>query len=91
MLRRNQNSEALKFGDIVEAAYELGSLLAPDRAMAGDLAARHLERVLVRGGNLRLVAELADLARDLAPSASHARRSRSHARPSGSAQLAAAH
>jgi hypothetical protein len=57
---------AHQLGEVVAAAYELGTLVAPDRTMAADLAARHLERMLVRSGNARLVAAVADLARELA-------------------------
>ncbi len=62
--------------EAVAAAYELGSAVAPDRATAADLAARHLERVLVRGSNARLALALADLARELAPAGPRARRAR---------------
>lgn len=58
-------SATQEFGEIVAAACELGSWVAADRAMARDLATRHLERVLLHGRNARLRAELADLAREL--------------------------
>lgn len=72
----HQNPKATKLGEIVIAAYDLGSAVASDPATAGDLAARHLERLLLRGGNARVVAALADLAQDLAPTGRHSRRSR---------------
>ena len=90
MHTRNQNPEAPKLGEIVAAAYELGSTLTPDRATATDLAARHLERVLVRGGNARLVAALADLGRELAAQGPRARRPRVQTRSWTTTQLAAA-
>jgi hypothetical protein len=64
MQTRDQKSEGLKLGDIVSASYELGS--AVDRAMAGELAARRLGRLLARGRNARLAVALSDLSRDLA-------------------------
>jgi hypothetical protein len=66
MQTRNQKSEGPKLGDMVAAIYELGSAVAPDRATAGDLAARSLGRILARGRNARLAIALSDLARDLA-------------------------
>ena len=56
-----------KLEDVITAAYEVSDVITADRAMATELAARHLERVLVRGANLRLVAALRHLARELAP------------------------
>jgi hypothetical protein len=71
-------------GEVVAAAYELGTVVAPDRTTAADLAARHLARMLARSGNARLVAAVADLARELAGTIMthqgkprHTRRSRS--------------
>ena len=56
-----------KLEDAITAAYEVSDAITPDRAMANALAARHLERVLVRGANVRLIAALESLARELAP------------------------
>jgi hypothetical protein len=63
------NEPAQSLGDLVAASYDLGRAMgvAPDTKAAGELAARHLERVLVRGSNLRLNASLARLARELGP------------------------
>lgn len=66
MQTRDQKPEGPKLGDVVAASYELGSAVAPDRALAGDLAARRLGRILARGRNARLAVALSDLARDLA-------------------------
>jgi hypothetical protein len=54
-------------GDLVAASYDLGQAIAQESATAAELAARHLERVLVRGANLRLNVALARLARELGP------------------------
>jgi len=59
-------AQTKRLGDVITAAYEVSDEISPDRAVANELAARHLERVLVRGANLRLVAALRDLARELA-------------------------
>ena len=70
MQTREQNQPKARLGEVVEAAYALGSLVAAaDRATASDLAARRLERVLVRGRNRHLAVALAGLARELAPEA----------------------
>jgi len=66
MQTRNRASEGPKLGDAVAAFYELGNVVAPDRAKARDLAARCLGRRLARSGNVRLAMALTDLARDLA-------------------------
>lgn len=66
MQTRNRASEGPELGDAVAAFYELGNAVAPDRATAGDLAARCLGRMLARGGNGPLAVALTDLARDLA-------------------------
>ncbi len=76
MQTKHEISTTLTLGEAVAAAYELGSAVAPDRATAADLAARHLERVLVRGSNARLALALEDLARDLAPAGPRAIRAR---------------
>jgi hypothetical protein len=78
-------SQTQRLGDFVAAAYEVSSAVAPDRAMANALAARHLERVLARGANVRLVAALRGLARELAPA--RVRRARSNVRDTGGAPL----
>src|SRR5579863_1389120 len=51
-----------------------GRGVGTDAPSVADLAAHRLERVLVRGGNLRLAAALAALARELAPPSSSANR-----------------
>jgi hypothetical protein len=66
MQTKNPKSGGPKLGDMVATIYELGSAVAPDRATAGDLAARSLGRILARGHNARLAITLSDLARDLA-------------------------
>ena len=45
----------------------LGHAVGSDRTTTGELAARHLERVLLHGSNARLRAAMADLARELTP------------------------
>lgn len=69
MHRNVEESKTLNLGEIVTAACELGGTLTADRAVATELAARHLERLLVRGRNARIAAALAELANELAPSA----------------------
>ena len=64
---RNYDVEGLRFEQVVEAAFELGGAIAPDRATAAELATRHLERVLVRGRNAHLLVTLKNLARELEP------------------------
>jgi hypothetical protein len=66
-MKANQNSKILNLGAMVEKLFEQGSTVADDAVAAADLAARRLERVLVRGGNARLAFALADLALELAP------------------------
>jgi hypothetical protein len=56
MQTKHLDSQTQKVGDAVVAAFDLGNSVAGDRAIAGELAARHLERVLVRGSNARLAA-----------------------------------
>jgi hypothetical protein len=46
---------------------DLGSAIAGDGDTASKLAARRLERVLLRGSKARLALAIAGLARDLAP------------------------
>ena len=67
----NQNESRLQLGEIVAASCELGNSVTADDAMATNLAARHLGRVLAHGGNRRLVAALRDLARELTPAGAH--------------------
>jgi hypothetical protein len=68
MQTREQSPPKPRLGEVVEAAYALGSLVAAtDRETASDLAARRLERVLARGGNRHLAIALAGLARELGP------------------------
>jgi hypothetical protein len=67
MHRNVGESMTLYLGQIVTAACDLGGTIAADRAVATELAARHLERVLVRGRNARIAAALAELANELAP------------------------
>lgn len=70
----NASSKMLTLGATVEKLVASADALAGENAAAADLVAHRLERVLVRGGNLRLAAALADLARDLAPTSSISRR-----------------
>ncbi len=72
MQSSGQTSDALKLGEVIEALCELGSAIAPDPRMAADLATHRLERVLLRGENVRLTADLTELARELARSTSTA-------------------
>src|SRR5450755_1894348 len=53
MHRNLGRSQTLSLGEIVTAACELGGIIAADPTVAAALAARHLERVLVRGSNAR--------------------------------------
>jgi hypothetical protein len=55
----------MKLGEVVEAAYALGGPIAPDDATRAALAARRIERVLARAGDLRMQGALIDLAREL--------------------------
>ena len=75
MQNNNLSAQTKKLGDVITAAYAVSGAITSDRATADELAARHLERVLVRGANLRLVAALRDLARELAPAGTRAVRS----------------
>ncbi len=69
-MKTNENSKMLSLGAMVEKLFEQGNAVADDAVAAADLAARRLERVLVRGGNARLAVALADLALELAPASS---------------------
>lgn len=74
MQTTNQNSTKLTLGAMVEKLCRQGSAVAADHTAGADLAARRLERLLVRGGNVRLATALADLAQELAPVAVGTRR-----------------
>jgi hypothetical protein len=67
MQTKDRSGMAPNLGEMIEAAYDLGESLTPDPAAAAELAARHLERVLVRGSNARLMAMLENLAAELSP------------------------
>lgn len=77
MHRTIGESQTQSLGEIVAAAYELGVTIASDRGVAAELAARHLERMLARGRNVRIAAALVDLASELEPARAHAAPSRS--------------
>lgn len=79
MRTKREDSQAQNLGDAVVAAVDLGAGVARDRSVASALAARHLERVLARGANRRLVAALASLARELAPTRARTPRARGRA------------
>jgi hypothetical protein len=68
MKRNVGESQTQNFGEVIVAACEFDSDVAPD-ATAMERAALHLERVLVRGSNARIAAALAELAAELAPAA----------------------
>jgi hypothetical protein len=67
MPTHNRNPESSRSAEVVEAGCESGGALGSDGAMAVDHAARRLERVLVRGHNVRIQAALAALALEFAP------------------------
>lgn len=54
-------------GDVVVAAYDSGRAVASDRDSAAELAARYVERVLLREHNTRLLVALVQLAREVGP------------------------
>ena len=64
---QTKQADSEKLGEVVAAAYAVSSAITSDRTTAAELAPRHLERVLDRGCNARLVAALRGLARELAP------------------------
>jgi hypothetical protein len=68
MNAKQQIEGGLKLGELVAAAYDLGTQVASDPSAAAELAARRLERVLLRGGNPRLQAAIAAFAKELRPS-----------------------
>ena len=74
MQTRDQNSKKLGLGATVEMFCQDASTVAADDSAVADLAARRLERLLLRGSNLRLAAALAALAEELASVCSGAQR-----------------
>lgn len=73
-MKTNQKSKLMSLGAMVEKLVEQENALADGTVGAADLAAHRLERVLARGGNMRLAAALADLGRELAPVSSRRHR-----------------
>lgn len=73
MLTTKQNSKKLSLGATVEMLCQDARAVAADDFSITDLAARRLERVLIRGRNLRIADALAALAQELAPASSSAR------------------
>lgn len=65
MPTKHAESRRHTLGDIVAAAYDLGSAVAPDPEAGSAFAARHVEHALMRGDNLRVAVALSGLARDL--------------------------
>jgi hypothetical protein len=90
MQTQQPSVQTKKLGDVIAAAYEMSTAVASDGATANELAARHLERVLTRGANMRLVAALRGLARQLAPSRAHTARSDVHGKTWAPRRLAVA-
>lgn len=90
MQTKQGTSQTERLGDLVVAAYEISGAVASDRATADELAARHLERVLVRGPNVRLVVALKGLARELARASVRPARSTVRDRDWAPARLAVA-
>lgn len=83
------SSKSTNLGDAVAAAVDLGSAIAGERDTASKLAARRLERVLLRGSNARLALAIVDLAFELAPrSAAASALDRGRARARGLTALA---
>jgi len=74
MKTTDRNSTKLSLGATVELLCQGASAIAADGDSAADLAAHRLERVLVRGGNMRLAAALATLAQELIPVSSGTKR-----------------
>jgi hypothetical protein len=74
MKTTDRNSTKLSLSATVEMLCQDTGALAADDGSAVDLAARRLERVLVRGGNLRLAPALAALAQELVPVSSGTKR-----------------
>ncbi len=65
MPTKHGESRRHTLGEIVAAAYDLGSAVAPDPEGISAFAARHVERALLRGDNLHVAVALSGLARDL--------------------------
>ena len=70
----NESSKTVTLGATVEMLVASADAVGATGSTAAELAAHRLERVLVRGGNVRLAAALADLAGELAPVSSNPRR-----------------
>ena len=71
---RHTDSDMQQLGDAIAAAYAVSTTVSSNSTTASELAARHLERVLVRGANVRVVAALRELASELAPARARASR-----------------
>lgn len=69
----NEQGRTPTLGDTIEALCRDGVAIARDSHLGASLAGSRLERVLVRAGNARLAMALADLAGELAPTASRRR------------------
>lgn len=69
----NQNGRTVTLGSTIAELCRDGEAIAEDARLGASLAGHRLERVLVRGGNARLAMALADLAGELAPTASRRR------------------
>jgi hypothetical protein len=69
MRTMKRNALGTSLGDVIAASCELGSAVSPEQTMAAELAARHIARVLVQGGNSRLTAALVLLADELSAGA----------------------
>jgi hypothetical protein len=65
MRTTERNSAGISLGEVIAASCELGSAVSADRGVAAELAARRVGRVLAQGGNARLAAAVALLAREL--------------------------
>jgi hypothetical protein len=76
IMTTNESSRKLTLGAMVEELVAGAGAMTTEGRAAAELAAQRLERVLVRGGNLRLAAALADLALELAAPSSASRRQR---------------
>jgi hypothetical protein len=90
MQSHQSKSGTEQLGEAIAAAYESSTAVAPNSTTATELAARHLERVLARGANVRLVAALRDLAREFAPIRVRSSQSDGHGRTWAPTSLAAA-
>jgi RNA polymerase-binding transcription factor DksA len=65
MPTRHEESRTHTLGDVVAAAYDLGSAVAPDPTVVPAFAARQVEDALVRGNHLDVAVALSGLAREL--------------------------